>query len=143
MDNKDFFRSATLNICGSLDIEKALWHCLIYIRDVMPVDQMSLHLYDPNTGVGEIIAHATSETYKAMSVKIPISKKGQRQIENRSRRIYNVAKAKDDVIASAPTNYLGCQDLACLIMDLVIEKKFLGVVVLHGNPGDQFTDKHG
>ena len=142
MDIKDFFLNATLKICGSLDIEKALWQCLLYIRDVMPANQMSLHLYDRSLGVGEIIAHASLETYKAMSVKIPISKKGQKRIENRSKRIYKVAKARGDDIVSASTQHLGCQDLACLIMDLVIEKQFLGVVAVHGNPGDQFTNEH-
>lgn len=143
MNNNDFFRNATLKICGSLDIEKALWKCLLYIREVMPANQISLHLYDRNAGVGEIIAHATEKRYKAMSMKIPIPRKGQKQIERRSRRIYNATKAENDAIVSEPTKHLGCQDLACLVMDLVVEKQFLGVVAVHGNPGHQFTKEHG
>ena len=142
MDNKDFFQNATLKICGSLKIEKALWQCLLYIRDIIPASQMSLHLYNQSTGISEIIAHATPDTYKAMSVKIQISQKGRKQIEKWSQRIYNVAKAKDDVIVSESTRHLGCQDMSCMLMDLVIEEQFLGVVAVHGNPKDRFTTRH-
>ncbi len=43
MDEKEFFREATLRICGSLEIEKAMWQCLLYIHDFIPASQMSLH----------------------------------------------------------------------------------------------------
>ncbi len=35
VDEKDFFREVTLQICSSLEIEKALWDCLMYIRNQM------------------------------------------------------------------------------------------------------------
>lgn len=58
IDEKDFFREATLRICGSLEIEKALWDCLMYIRQYIPADFMRMSTYDPNTGIGEDIAEA-------------------------------------------------------------------------------------
>jgi len=36
VDEKDFFREATLRICSSLEIEKALWDCFMYIRALYP-----------------------------------------------------------------------------------------------------------
>ena len=40
IDEKEFFREATLRICGSLELEKALHHCLLYIVDFIPAGQM-------------------------------------------------------------------------------------------------------
>lgn len=40
MDERDFFREATLRICGSLEIEKALGDCFMYIREHIPADRI-------------------------------------------------------------------------------------------------------
>ena len=52
---KIFPRKATLRIYGSLEIEKALWNCLIYIGDYIPADMIFMSIFDPGTGVGEIL----------------------------------------------------------------------------------------
>ena len=70
IDEKEFFREATLRICGSLEIEKALFNCLIYIRDYIPADYILMSTYDPQTGVGEVIASANVDGEKIMSQKL-------------------------------------------------------------------------
>jgi len=42
MDENEFFREATVRICGNLKIEEAMFSTLQYLRQVMPVDRMSL-----------------------------------------------------------------------------------------------------
>ncbi len=142
-DYNSFFRNATLRICGSLEIEKALWQCLWYIQEVIPVSQMNIHLYDGATGIAETIAHATLEEYKSVSVKTRLQQKGRRQADvQRSSRIRNVLNTSDDPVAGPVCRQLGCLDLPTLVMDLVIEGKFLGVVSFHSFPGETFDKKH-
>jgi len=43
-----FFRDATLQICSSLDIEKALFNFLHYIRSFIPASHMVLSLFEPS-----------------------------------------------------------------------------------------------
>ncbi len=50
VDENDFFRQATLRICGSLDMETAMRGCLQYLSEVMPVDHLILALYDTRSG---------------------------------------------------------------------------------------------
>ncbi len=50
-----FFLEATLRICSSLEIDKALWECLLFIRWVIPADQVSLHVYDRHQGILETV----------------------------------------------------------------------------------------
>jgi hypothetical protein len=45
MDENEFFRQATFQILSTLDLSKAVGRCLSYLSPVMPVDWMSLHLY--------------------------------------------------------------------------------------------------
>ncbi|MBI9074254.1 MAG: sigma 54-interacting transcriptional regulator [Desulfatibacillum sp.] len=142
-DPNEFFKNATLKICSSLEIEKALWHCLLYVREHIPTSQMSLHLYDPVTGIAETVANATSDKYQRLSLKTPLSEKGRRQVEDqRSLRLRRVLNAKDDAVAEEVGRHLGGNAVSALIMDLVIEGRFMGVLTLHGEHGKPYTEEH-
>jgi transcriptional regulator with GAF, ATPase, and Fis domain len=133
IDEKDFFREATLKICGSLEIETAMWRCLLYIRNFIPVSQLNLHLYDQSLGMVETIAHTTPEGGKLLSIKTPFSSKSRKILEGlRSERIktFNEPSDRDalkefasklEVIGFSP-------DLEFMFLDLVIEKNFIGVL---------------
>jgi len=69
MDENRFFCEATTRLCSSLRLEKGLWKCLIYIRDLIPADTLSLHLFDPGLGFIETVADATLEAGVALSVR--------------------------------------------------------------------------
>ncbi len=68
VDKNIFFREATIRICGSLKIEQALWHLLIYISDYMPAFEGHLHYYDP-AGITRTIAMANSSGGKRLNRK--------------------------------------------------------------------------
>ncbi len=50
-DKKEFFLQATLRICSSLDIDKALSNLWAYIRLIIPVSSIHLSMIDPSTGI--------------------------------------------------------------------------------------------
>ena len=58
VDENEFFREATLKICSSLEIEKALWNVLTYLRQFIPADAIFLNIYDPGLGVIELVTGA-------------------------------------------------------------------------------------
>ncbi len=47
VDKNEFFRQATIRICGSLDLEKSLKDCYVFVKEYMPVTQIYLYLFDP------------------------------------------------------------------------------------------------
>ena len=49
-DRNEFFRQATLRICSSLDLEKALFNFLQYISLFMPASKVCLGVFEPSTG---------------------------------------------------------------------------------------------
>lgn len=143
IDNNVFFREATLRISGSLEIEKALWQFLHYVKDIIPVWQMLVAIYDREAGVVETIAHATPDYYRSSSIKIQIPEKGRRQVEaQRFMRVRRIENTSLDPIAEPFCRDFGCLERACLILDLVIEHNFLGVVVFFGLSGEQFNLEH-
>ena len=59
LDSNEFFRKATLQICGNLEIEQAMRACIGEIGDVVPVDRMFLQIYEPDLGAMRTMAMAT------------------------------------------------------------------------------------
>ncbi len=147
IDEKDFFRGVTLKICSSLEIETALWRCLLYIRNFIPANQMNLHLYEQTLGIVETIAHATPDGGKRMSIKTSFSPKARRILESlRSIRIktFNDPKDRDalkefvlklETIGFSP-------DLEFVFLDLVVEKKFIGVLSLVYEKNRKTSEDH-
>ena len=59
LDKNEFFNQTSKRICGSLNIETALWRCLQYLETVMPVTGMNLHLFEKDMTDIRTIAHVT------------------------------------------------------------------------------------
>ena len=72
VNENQFFREITLRICGSLDIEKALWNCYLYITNVLPADELILTVYDPGAGTLDVVATANKNGGMARSDKVPM-----------------------------------------------------------------------
>ena len=53
-----FYKKAIDSICGNLDLDKALHRCLLFLRNYMPADQVSLHYHDLELGTIEDFAIA-------------------------------------------------------------------------------------
>ncbi|MBU3917660.1 sigma 54-interacting transcriptional regulator, partial [bacterium] len=133
IDEKDFFREATLKICGSLEIEKAMWKCLLYVRNFIPADQMNLHLYDQSLGIVETVAHATRNGGQRMSLKTSFSPKSRKTLEElRSIRLRTYNKPEDREVLKEFVSKLAplklTSDLEFIFLDLVLEKEFIGVL---------------
>lgn len=68
MDENEFFRQATFQILSTFDLSKALGRCLSYLSPVMPVDWMSLHLYQADLASVRTLVIATKEESKAVDI---------------------------------------------------------------------------
>jgi len=72
-DRLNFFYEATRRILGDFRIEKAMQSCLLYIRDYIPADYFSLHLFDPGLGVVETVVDATEQESELKSQKTSLT----------------------------------------------------------------------
>ncbi len=143
IDEKDFFREATLRICGSLDIEKALQQCLLYIREYLPAGQIQFHVYHRKAGIIETIAVAPSEYSGICPIKTQLSAEGRQQVVNqRSRRVRVIDRLGDDPVTRSLSVKLGASHLSGVVMDLVLERKMLGVFSIFNNGNEPFTQEH-
>ncbi|MBU2648984.1 sigma 54-interacting transcriptional regulator [bacterium] len=147
IDERDFFKEATLKICGSLEIEKAMWQCLLYIRRFIPASQMNLHIYDQTLGIVETVAHATRDGGEMMSLKTSFSPQSRKSLEElRSIRLRTYSNPADREILREFVSKLAplglTQDLEFIFLDLVLERSFIGVLSVVFNQGETVLPIH-
>ncbi|MBW1909044.1 MAG: hypothetical protein JRJ11_05810, partial [Deltaproteobacteria bacterium] len=130
VDENDFFRKATLRICGHLDIEIAMSSCLKYIESFMPAETMYLQLYELNLGAMRVIAKATAKGGEKIDVLTPFPPEAKdslamKRADYEKSEIPNVMifnHPEADPISSTMLESLGeTKDSSILVMPLVME----------------------
>jgi transcriptional regulator with GAF, ATPase, and Fis domain len=147
-DDRNFFREATLKICGSLEIENALWKFLLFVREIIPADMIFLNVYDPGKGIIETVARADLEGGRTSSIHtvIPESSRGAfAEVLSRPDRepyLYTVQHMRDHEIADPFSRTLGMPEAPALVMRPKLEGKLLGGVVIVNNRGVKYSPEH-
>jgi transcriptional regulator with GAF, ATPase, and Fis domain len=144
VDENRFFREITLRICGSLEIEKALWHCFLYIRNILPADELILTVYDPVAGTLDVVATANDSGGVARTDKIPMVVRLREQLEDpvkfpRVRISEDVYQ--DDIVGPVAAKY-HWPDSSIIVGRLIIENKFVGSFIVRADGNRRHTEDH-
>ena len=144
IDENGFFKEATLRICGSLDIEKALWDCFTYIRRFMPGDVMRLLILHLETGVIRTVATATKEGGRLDNVQVYFPE--SLRLENQQRMRTPMAEIHNDQDSDRritdEIKVIGLNARSALSLTLVIQGTFIGAVFLGSNEPNSYTEEH-
>ncbi|MCX5806156.1 MAG: sigma 54-interacting transcriptional regulator [Proteobacteria bacterium] len=142
VDENQFFREITLRICGSLEIEKALWHCFLYLRNIIPTDELILTEYNHGTGTLDVVAIADEHGGISSTDKIPMPSHLQKQLEDpfkfpRVRASDDVYK--DEILAIVAVNY-NWADSSIIVGRLTVENKFVGSLIVRAKGKGRYTE---
>lgn len=69
----NFFREVTCRICGSLNIDEALYDLFLYLKNKLPLDAILFSLFDRNQKVSRLIALAYENGGFLMDLLVPLS----------------------------------------------------------------------
>jgi transcriptional regulator with GAF, ATPase, and Fis domain len=141
-DENQFFKEMTLRICGSLEIEKALWQCFRYVHEVMPADELILTVYDPAAGVLEVVATANQSGGISGTDKIPMPPHLQRQLEEPLKfpRVRASEDVYSDEIFAVVAERHGWADSSIMVARLIIQDKFVGSFIVRANGKGRYTE---
>ena len=148
VNENDFFRKATLRICGSLEIERALWDCFMYIRDYIPADIILYNVYDPGVGIGEIIAKADVSGGELTSIKTIFPADTRQLIEEMRKnpqmmpRVLIADRISDHPIMGPMSKIIGHPDAAFMAIGPKPEWNLFGGIFVGNNAGEKYTEKH-
>jgi transcriptional regulator with GAF, ATPase, and Fis domain len=136
MNEKDFFIGATLRICSSLEIEKALWKCLMYIRDYMPADRLYLRKDDLENRIINVIASATVEGGNISTDQIPMAQNYKAMDD-----VWIANDVETHYLMKHYTKYLD-KNSSLINLKLVIEEEFIGALILSAHGKNCYTENH-
>ena len=148
IDQKDFFRQATLKICGSLDINKALRDALNYLRNFLPADAIGLVVVHPEQSIVETVAGVMYPQGAVSSMQISVTPAVRKKIEevylkpDQAPQLRIVPRMKDDTFSYPVARALNLLDASCLQLRLKLEGVILGLLGVVNTSDTPFTDHH-
>jgi transcriptional regulator with GAF, ATPase, and Fis domain len=143
IDEKDFFRQATLRICSSLDIQTVMRRCLEYLVLIMPADWMRLNLYERGLGSLRTIAIATSFGDVKIDTISPLSQEARDFLARPDIPDVRIVNRPDsDPVIKDIQKYHGLPQSSEIVLLLSIEGKRVGALALAARGKDRYSEEH-
>ncbi len=141
----EFFRQATLRLCSSLEIEKAMFNCLSYLRDFLPASEMLLTIFDPNLGLIHNIATVNLTGIRKPFPSKPLSEEAIDKI-NIDIGAWKEVKILDRLDLHPAgwilSDHVNLSATSMMYISLVIEGKHLGSLVFLAEGKGLFKKSH-
>ena len=146
MDKNEFYRQASVRICGNLEIEEALYSTIQFLRNTMPVSRMFLEHYSKDLKSNRTIAIATLTEGKKVDLLTPLSPKAH----NRALTYYDKTPQKVLLFKGREIKPMGQEmmkfhnvDLSSIIiLPLHAGEQKLGLLILGSEGEKKFTQEH-
>jgi transcriptional regulator with GAF, ATPase, and Fis domain len=143
IDENEFFRQATLRICGNLDIEFAMQECLIFLRSYMPADRLQLSLYDRGLSALRTIAIATPTEASRVNTVLPLDDEGKKFLDDPGLPpVVKWNRVLMDPVARPIVQRTGRWNDSIMVMHLAVKETKLGNLVLFAEGLDRYRDEH-
>lgn len=144
MNENEFFRDMTLRICGSLDLETSLQRSFDFLKNFLPLEMISLHLYDPSLGSVRTTASVSEAEIKSLDIVTPLDERGRASFTDPdipNVRIVNHPDS-DPVISRLLVSLRLPREMSAMVMRLVIENQRIGSLVLTAGGCGRYKGEH-
>ena len=143
IDENEFFRQATLRICGNLDFEFAMQECLLFLRSFMPADRLQLNLYDRGLSALRTIAIATPTEASRLNTVLPLDDEGKKFLDGPGLPPVVIRnRVLTDPVARPIVQRTGRWNDSLMVMHLAIKETKLGNLVLFAEGLDRYSEEH-
>ncbi len=146
IDQNEFFRQATIRICGNLDIETAMKDCMIYMQNFLPIKNMELRLFDPGLNVLRSVAMVSSGEAEKYAQMIPMLERDWNERirwhdEQKGIRIFNDPSADPEFSEICRKMDL-VPDFSLMFIPLKLKGHRIGALSLIANGFGRYTEAH-
>jgi transcriptional regulator with GAF, ATPase, and Fis domain len=146
VNENEFFRQATLRICGDLAIEKAMVSFLQFLQNTMPADRICLELYDEGLSSMRTITMATPSEGNKYDILTPLSEEANKWLNHsilpNAPDVMIIDQPNSNVLACELLHFFEVQSNSVLVMTLVSGSNPLGGVTLLAEGTEGYTEEH-
>jgi len=146
MNKNEFFREAAIRISSDLEIEKAMFSTLQFLRQKMPVDNVVLQHYDEGMDSMRTIVLATTEGGEGVDLLTPLSPEAKNQATQQGFENANNAYLMKDPnsvkLAQEMLHYHGFKASSLIVLILKSGDRILGNLVLISEGKESFSQQH-
>lgn len=143
IDENKLFREVASRICGNLDIGQALWQSLICLKEYVPVDWMTMGIYEPDIGAIRYIATSTVKKGKNIDILVHMPPKARISLDTKNYPdVMIVNDPKDDPVCSAVSSFYKQWNSSLLLMSLIIGNNKLGTLALRTEGKGHYHEDH-
>ena len=150
IDENEFFRNATLRICGTLKIEEGLRACIEYLSRHVPADTLYLQRYERDFGAMRLVARATAEKGERIDVLVPFPEQAQEAMTQMGTAwrageippVFVINKPREEPVTRCLLEALGEPSSSVMSLPLIIEDRPVGALALLAEGDDRFDEHH-
>jgi transcriptional regulator with GAF, ATPase, and Fis domain len=146
VDDNEFFREATLSICGSLEVEEAMCACVRVVREFIPLDWMFLQVYEPDLGAMRTLAKANAVEGEKLDLLTPLTEETRDRLRQRvaaePEHVVVIDSEQRNPVAWEMLRFHGLEGSSILRMRLDTEDGRHGGVVFSARGADRYTEEH-
>jgi formate hydrogenlyase transcriptional activator len=144
MDANAFFREATLRICGSLEIETALWNTFQFLRHHIPAEKAFFHHYNPETATSVINASADADGGQTHNYQAKWPEEWHRiAMQDGLPESVILNNAEDHPLSRIMLRpFVTKGPFSVLVLRLSLSNEWIGGVTLWAPGKDRFTQEH-
>ncbi|MCP4599909.1 MAG: GAF domain-containing protein [Proteobacteria bacterium] len=150
MDQNEFFRNATLRICGTLKIEEGLRACIEFLSQHIPADSIYLERYERELGAWRVVARATVEKGEKMDVLIPLPESSREAVMHMARAFRDggippvivVNNPEEEPVTHKILEGLGELSSSAMGLALIVEDRVIGILGLLAEGFNRFNEQH-
>lgn len=145
VDQYSFFHEVSVRICGSLDIDKALGRCFQYVSQVLPLDELFVSVYEPETQLMKNVATADILGARLTPEENPpLTTDLLQEIEEAQRfpRARKIDKCSEDPFIRRLADTLKWAPSSVLVNRLLIEGRYVGAFIARVKGEGKYTDEH-
>ncbi len=143
IDDKAFFKEATLRICGSLDVETFLYESFKYLRQFIPAEDVFLTHYRAERSEHMVLARASADGAALLRVAVPVPPDIRTFVMRSDREPLVVERAETHPTAQPwiSKGHLG-KDASLLVLRLIIDTDLIGGVTFISAKSGAFNKEH-
>ena len=139
VDRNEFFKEATLKICSSLEIDRALFETFKYVCELIPLDQ--LILMQPRTEENRmaVLAEASRSGARLLEASFPLSDRALQLLEGQALPGLMIINDPANHPIARHAQGLAPEDFSVILVRLIADQRLVGSVAFRADGRDRYT----